>query len=108
MLFPLLATQTCELHPVYIHDVLPILSEPVSLSGGNAVLHLSNGVDLTAATVTGGNQLHFTYTVAAGHDTSDVRINSFTPATQGTLQEPAANNASLSSTATAVALSVDT
>src|SRR5262249_16990390 len=100
--------QNGELNAGDTVNVTVTFSTPVSLSGGSAVLHLSNNVDLTKGAVINGNQVQFTYTVAPGHDIGDLQISSLSPANGVTLEDPAGNNASLAFNATDVALGVDT
>jgi Galactose oxidase-like, Early set domain/Bacterial Ig-like domain len=68
-------------------------SEAVSVGSGMPTLNLNDGGTATYVSGSGSSALTFTYTIAAGQNTSDLQVNGFNGAT---IQDGAGNSANLS------------
>jgi hypothetical protein len=68
-------------------------SEVVAVGSGTPTLNLNDGGTATYVSGLGSSALNFTYTVAAGQNTSDLQVTGFQGAT---IQDGAGNIANLS------------
>ncbi|QDF36263.1 heparin lyase I family protein [Bradyrhizobium symbiodeficiens] len=75
------------------------LSEAVTVAGGTPTLTLNNGGTATYAGGSGSNALTFSYTVAAGQNTSDLAVTAFN-LNAATVKDSAGNAASLAGAVT--------
>ena len=73
------------------------MSEAVTVAGGTPTLTLNDGGTATYTSGSGGTALTFSYTVAAGQNTSDLTVSAVN-LNGATIKDGAGNSASLSGT----------